>query len=288
MLELLISVTILSIIVGIVYSSLVSVTDTAAAARDSNETLRFRQFLWRSFSENLAAVYSDPACEVAGYQLVGENESGPYGPADSLRFCTSLPLSGPGSLPGVMRVVSYRVEEASAEDAGADTGGNFAIDKTEAAQDQGLYLFVSEMPLVLEDQDFDPEMSDISQSGMEYQVPIASMDIMYYDAETEEWVEDWDSMAQARLPWAVHIMINFARSEEDVAADYQAGVNPEDSADLDMMIALPMGAGVVEPFLDLNHQRESSDSTEDLEGNTKHKKERTKDKKKPDGNSGAT
>jgi type II secretory pathway pseudopilin PulG len=269
MLELLISITILSVIVAIIYASLVTVTDTAEAARANNETLRFRQFLWRSFSTNLTSVYVDPACEVAGYQFVGEDETGPSGPADVLRFCTSLPLSGPWSLPGVMRVVTYEVMEAY-EAEGESSGGGFSIDASADEAGSGLYLVVREQPLMLEDQDFDPDMEAAGQTGIERKVPIASMDILYYDAELEEWAEKWDSMAQARLPWAVRIMINFARSEDEAAADYQAGINPLESADLDMTIALPLGAGVVEPFFDLNHQRQSGEFMDD--GKRKNKK----------------
>lgn len=261
MLELLIAMTILTVVVGIVYASLVSVTDTAAEARGNSEKLRFGQFLWRNFSTNLASVYVDPACEVGGYQFVGTDENGPYGPADSLRFCTSLPLSGPGSLPGVMRVVTYELMQASEADPDG-TGGGFAVDPSEA-QTGDMYLVVRETPLVFEDSDMDPDVEEMAQSGMERKVPIASMDIQYYNADTEEWVLEWDSMMEGRLPWAIRIMINFARSEDEINTDVQAGIDPMEDADLDMTLALPLGSGVVEPFMDLNHRRQSDEFMED-------------------------
>ena len=127
MLELLIAVLVLSILVTIVYLCFASVLDTAEAARANAEVLRFRQFLWRSFTTNLASIYADPGCVSAEYQFLGANEDGYLGPADTLRFCTVLPMAGPKSLPGVLRVVEYAILDTAEMEEGG-TLGEYDID----------------------------------------------------------------------------------------------------------------------------------------------------------------
>ena len=82
LLELLIAMTVLVAIVGIVYSSFSSVTMTMGLARVDAERLRFRQILWRSFSQNLQSVYVDAACLQPEYGFIGENKDSGFGPAD--------------------------------------------------------------------------------------------------------------------------------------------------------------------------------------------------------------
>ena len=63
--------------------------------------LREREYIRRSFAENLNAVYSDGACMVPDFGFHGE--------AESMSFCTSLPMPGSTGLPGQLRGVTYEV-----------------------------------------------------------------------------------------------------------------------------------------------------------------------------------
>jgi prepilin-type N-terminal cleavage/methylation domain-containing protein len=268
MLELLVAMTVLTVVVSIVYVSLTTVLDTAEVARDSAEQIRFRQYIWRSFSENLTAVYSDAACQSPEYQLIGTNVDGPYGPADALRFCTSLPLSGPQALPGLLRVVTYETSELSEAEEESEMA---LVDTMTGEARQGLTLIIREEPLVLEDVTDSTRREDARASAstqlsfqqdlselpppVERRIPIGSIDITYFNPDTKEWDEEWDSMAQARIPWAIRVRINFSRTESQLRADMAAGIDLREHPDMDMTIAIPMGAGVYAEFIDQNHVR---------------------------------
>ena len=255
MLELLIAVLVLSILVTIVYLCFASVLDTAEAARANAEVLRFRQFLWRSFTTNLASIYADPGCVSAEYQFLGANEDGYLGPADTLRFCTVLPMAGPKSLPGVLRVVEYAILDTAEMEEGG-TLGEYDIDVSQAEDRGGIVLSIREEPLVLESSGAEADLEEADIEGIERHVPIASMDIEFYDGNTDEWLEEWDSIALGRMPWAVHIRINFARTDEEMDAINAAGINLDEEPDMDLTFALPIGMGVLEQFIDANHKRE--------------------------------
>lgn len=256
LIELLIAIAILAIATTIVYEAFVTVTSTTELARAEASHLRERQFIQRSFSENMAAIYCDSACQIAEYTLLGEDNSGPVGPGDSLSFVTSLPMSGSGALPGQLRGVTYEVVGPEDADGDAPTAG-FSIDS--ATEDYApAFLVITERPVTLEgdgvsvDDDTEDEMVKVRQ------VPITSMDILYYDAETEEWVDDWDSAAEERLPWAINVLITLSRSPEDEA---NLGADPNEP-DLDMTFILPLGAGVIDKFIDPNHYYISPGATD--------------------------
>lgn len=264
MIEMLIAVVILSLMVGMVYASFAGVTDTTMLARDAADELRFRQYVWRSFSENLAAVYTDAACARELYQFVGEDEDGPLGPADKLRFVTSMAMPGSTALPGVLKVITYEVvEPGEAEGENSDT---LAID--ESLEDRGMKMMlqITESPLVREEGDAEVDEGAMEDAQRVRQIPIASFDVTYYDAEAEEWVDDWDSLDKKMLPWAVRVKVNLARTEEQLQVQYSQGVDPDEEPDLDMQFALPLGAGVMEPWQDYNHS--TKDTLQDVGGDS--------------------
>lgn len=256
LLELLVAITILCIVVAIVYEAFVSVTDASALARENAEQLRFQQFLWRTISTDLTSIYSDPGCEQPEYQLLGTDQDGAYGPADSLRFCTALEMSGPSALPGILKVVTYELSNEYTAEGGPGLG-RFTIDENPAEERTEQQLVIREEPLTLQGMDMNGKMKDIGEPGRELKVPIQSMDIEYYDGDLEEWVAEWDSVAKTRLPWAVRVKINFARSQEEADADARSGIDLQKSPDLDMTIALPPGMGVLDQFIEPNHRRTS-------------------------------
>ena len=252
LLELLISITILTIIVGMVYASFSSVTRAAEVAREVAERTRMRQFLGQSLASTVPSAHADAAVVVQGYRLLGEDEAGPLGPADRLTFCTATPLLGSYSLPGVLKQVCYQVVDENAETEGGLTGVQTEGPRWSDAP--SLTLEYTETPLTIdmnmEENDLLPDFEMEEGAYAHWRVPIGSFDVKFFDGE--EWLDSWDSVELGLMPWAIHIGINFAKTEEELAADQSMGINPLESPDFDMTYVLPAGAGTVEPFLDLN------------------------------------
>jgi len=255
LIEMLVALTLLTIVVMVVFVSLSSVINSSDMIGDMAKTLRLRQVLQENLFSSFGTVYTDSACVVTEYQFLGESDEGMLGPADSVSFCTSQPMSGPYALPGVLKVVSYEVGEME-EDAGA---GLDYEDRRESVM-----LTITERPLVLSSLDEEREMEDYEELGTTRQIPVRSFDVLYYDSESEEWVEDWDSVDVNRLPWAVWIRVDFPRTEDEYRGDLEAGIEFGETADLDLTIPLAAGMGVVDQFMDLNHM--GTDLIEDADG----------------------
>jgi len=249
MIELLVSVAILATITTIVFVSFDTVTRTVAQARDNADRLRFRQYIWRSFSENIASIYTDASCEQSVYAFEGVDEEGPFGPADTMRFVTALPMPGAASLPGVLRTVEYTVVEPTEE----ESGDQFDIDQTLEAEGPQVMLEIRETPLVLDETAMEVNADAMNEMARVRHIPVRSVDVTYYDVEEEDWVDEWDCLDKGVLPWAAHIKVNLARSEEELEAQYEQGIDPDEDPDLDMMFAIPLGAGVEDTFVDYNH-----------------------------------
>ncbi len=249
LLELLISVSVLTVIVAMVYGSFTSVTNSMALARDSADRLRFRQIVWQNLSRNLQGVYVDAAGLQPEYQFLGERADGPYGPADSLRFATSLPLPGARSLPGISKWVTYELVDH------AEVGDTVAALLPYDENRPGSILLIREEPMQLESQDFVAGARDAQWDVYERAVPVASMSLQYYDSVQQEWVEQWDSLEERRLPGGIWIQISFPRTDEERAEERERGINPLEHPDLEMMMPLPTGRDVEFPFPDFNHLR---------------------------------
>ncbi len=275
LLELLVAISVLTLVVGIVYATFASVTDSMAMARDSADRMSYRMALRRNLTENLGAVYADAAGNREEFQLVGTDESGQYGPADTLRFCTSLPMPGAYALPGVMKLVQYRLVASSDVDAAA-TG--YPGDDPERP---GMALQITESPLAYEE-GVEGAVSGSDQLPMvQRAIPVASFDVLYFDGLSQEWKQDWDSLSEQRLPWAVWVRVNFPRSEEERATDSAAGVDLTETPDVEVMASIATGAGVQGPFLDLNHAR-LNDASGDMSKDVKSSKSKSKSKSKTD------
>jgi len=247
LIELMVAISILALSTTLVYEAFVSVTTTTELAREEAARLRERQYIGRSLSENFSAIYVDPACITPEYALLGEDGSGPAGPGDSISFCTTLPMPGAGGLPGQLRGVSYEVVGPDEVDADLPTAGF----STDPGSDNyaPAYLLITESPVTLGSDEMDLDSDEDEALTRVRQVPITSMDILYYDNETEDWVDDWDSVEQQRLPWAIEVLITLARTEGDEA---MLDANP-DEPDIDMTFMLPLGAGATTQFIDPNH-----------------------------------
>ncbi len=253
LLELLVAISILSVIVSIIYVSFSSVTRASDVARGVAENIRLHQFLLRNFNQTIPCLHADAAVTVQAYQVLGEDLTGPGGPADKLRFCSAAPLSGSQSLPGVMKVVTFQVVEESAEE-GAGLTGIETEESSEWTDEPAIALEYSETPLTVDMTLEEDDMLESSESGQQeyasWRVPVSSFDALYFDGE--EWVTSWNSMDSGLIPWAVKIRINFSKSEADWNAEQAAGISPEEDPDFEMTYVLPAGAGTREPFLELN------------------------------------
>jgi len=249
LMELLISITVLTILVGLIYGSFASITNTMNIARDNADLLRYRQVVWRSLTTNLQAVYADSACLQPDYQFLGETKNGAYGSADSLRFVAALPMPGSQSLPGVIKVVSYTLSDYAAVSPELLAGMTLDDDRP------GGVLVIREEPLQLESSDFVTRAGDPKWAVYERAVPVASIKIQYYDQVQNEWREEWDSTTEQRLPGGVWFQINFPRTREEREEELRQGINALEHPDLEYITFLPLGRGVELPFPDFNHMR---------------------------------
>ena len=258
LLELLIAISILVVIVAVVYASFASVTDTMAVARVRTEEMRLRQFLERSFRTNLTSVYVDRGFEQQVFQFVGVNDETRDGPCDSLRFVSTNALMGGRALPGDFKEVRYEPLGGAESFEGLD----LAADKDDDAQHkydadpQQRKLEATETPLLASNaQAVDAESGnlDVTQStgkdplaptyeAPSWEVPIRTIDFAYYDGE--QWVEEWDSMEQGRLPWCVRVSINFARTEEEIARETEQHIDIVESPDFEVVVPIPIAVGL--------------------------------------------
>jgi prepilin-type N-terminal cleavage/methylation domain-containing protein len=76
-----------------------------------------------------------------------------------------------------------------------------------------------------------------------WNVPVDQFDVSFFDGY--EWVEDWDSIEFGRMPWAVRIRLNYARSEEEYDADQEAGIDRDKDFDFETVLTIPIGAGLI-------------------------------------------
>lgn len=249
LLELLIAIIVLAVVLAIIYGSFSSVTATMDIARTSAERLRSQQIVWRRINNSIQGVYVDSACLQQEFQFFGESKTGPLGPADSLRFVSSQPIPGAKSLPGILKVVTCAIVDKS------EISGE--INELMVAEEdrRTTYLLLREEPLQLQLTDFVSQVQAPSWEIYQQAIPVASMDILYYDGVKNEWLEAWDSLEQRRLPGGIWFKINFPRTEEEREEDYHAGINLEQNPDLEIMIPLPLGRDVELPFPDFNHIR---------------------------------
>jgi hypothetical protein len=139
-------------------------------------------------------------------------------------------------LPGDVKEVRYEIF-------GADEFEGLSDDEEDASQ---TYLQTTETPLLAGNiQGLDEDIGGfIAPEGFEsptWTVPIRTMDIQYFTGE--EWVDEWDSLVTGRMPWCIHIRLNFAKTEEQLEAEESEGYDPFDDPDLEIAIPIPAGLG---------------------------------------------
>jgi hypothetical protein len=72
-------------------------------------------------------------------------------------------------------------------------------------------------------------------------VPVRTLSIRYFDGR--DWLEEWDSHDQGRVPWAVEFKVNFAKPKEQLDAE-NGKFNVNDDPDLMLVVTIPRGIGV--------------------------------------------
>ena len=276
LIELLIAISLIVIVTGIVYTSLFAVVESTENARIASEELQLRQFLVRNFRINLAQAYGDwrpgaslrrpisqqlntsqPNAPVEDdlietrFWLEGIDDSGANGPADTISFATTAPMSGGAALPGLIKQVRYEIVDASEAEEGSVALAYgvsqlmlqctetpiFEVVDLEGEDDIGGFL------------DQDDLLGDVDYEVPGWSVPISTMDIQYYDGE--DWLDEWDSIAEGRLPWSIRISINFARPEGE---DDYAGFDSTEDPDLSLIVPIPAGLGLTEPPIEPIHR----------------------------------
>jgi prepilin-type N-terminal cleavage/methylation domain-containing protein len=255
LLELMISLSILTAIMLIIYVSFSSVVNATEVVRGVAEDLRMKQFLSRQFHQLLPAVRADLAVQIASYEFVGEDGSGAYGPADTLKFCAAVPLLGSKSLPGLYKIVTFEVADANApEEEDALTGVTMNYEAGTAADEPDLMLRFTEQPLVVDVLGEEGDLlgsADIDKGEFaSWSVPVRTLDFAYFDGE--EWIEEWNSIDLGLLPWAVRVRVNFQKDKADLAIMRDRGIDPEEDPDFELIVMIPAGAGTLEPFIPLN------------------------------------
>lgn len=243
LIEVLLAIAILVVVVSMVYTSFSSVTTTMGVSRVNSEELRLRQFLEQSFQRNFASVYIDQRLGLPGYQFIGLDEDSPNGPVDSLRFASSASMMGGLALPGDLKEVRYEVLGAEGRI------GDFSL-RDDGDENAGTQLRATETPLAVanllappgEVNDSEPDSDlDLGFEAPTWTVPIRTFDVRYFDGV--DWVDEWDSELVGRLPWSVHVKINFARTEEQIERERDDRIDIEEDPDFEMMISLPAGMG---------------------------------------------
>ena len=275
LLEVLVAISVLAVITGIVYGSFVGVVNATEMAQREAERLRRARFMRRAFRELFTTVYSDPSCLREELYFAGIDDTGPYGPMDAVEFCSSAPMIGGRSLPGALKRVTIGGEGYGASNQTLDD-----LELPSQSRDENeswTLLHITEAPLVRtsgegifdDDQGSSRELraaADVSADAMDlvseagydtpsWTIPIHTFDVTYCNGENFEagdedaWEDEWDSLAEGRMPWAVRIRVNFGRTEEELEEIRAEGIDLEETPDFEMIIPLPVGVGALSEFL---------------------------------------
>ncbi|MDP7639267.1 MAG: hypothetical protein QGG73_06065, partial [Candidatus Hydrogenedentes bacterium] len=103
-------------------------------------------------------------------------------------------------------------------------------------------------------------VDDVGFEAPGWSVPIRTLDMQYFDGE--EWIDEWDSFAEGRLPWSIHFRINFARPEEEIESLRNEGIDFEKDPDFQLIVTVPAGMGITEPMQDVYVEEELTQSSQ--------------------------
>ena len=255
--ELLISMTIVSIIMIIIYSTFASVLASTETANIASEQLYTQSFLTRHINQHVSQASSgwQPGAVFRPYSDVSApidfvmNDSifsfsgVDNGEEDSLSFTTSVPLNGSSGLPGYFKQVTYEIVEGSSIE--MPEGSPYPRQVAD-----GMVLLVTEVPIMSYDgmnerqlmadrvTAFRDQAESLEISTPMWTFPIGAMEIKYHNGE--DWVDEWDMGLEGRLPWAIDMTFFWSPWDDDRAE----GVSDDPENQFRMVIAVPGGAGL--------------------------------------------
>ncbi|MDZ4859481.1 MAG: prepilin-type N-terminal cleavage/methylation domain-containing protein [Candidatus Hydrogenedentes bacterium] len=280
LLEVLIAISILVVLVAVVYATFASVTDSMSVSRVRTEEMRLRQFLERSFRSNLSSVYVDGSYEQEAFQFIGLNDENTEGPRDSLRFVSTNALMGGMALPGDFKEVRYEVLGGEEGRLGEDfqIEDEPRLEEVDLMPDQAK-LEATETPVMASNaqavdetgnldtsQDLTQNPEQTMYEAPSWSVPIRTLDFLYWDGQ--EWIEEWDSQSQGRLPWCVHVRINFARTDEEIQREREENIDIEENPDFECVISIPIAMGLQQDGRSRSQLEDAADDAEDAAENT--------------------
>ena len=240
LLELLLSIVILAVITAMVYGAFAGTVGSAGRSRLAVEEMRLRQFLGRSLDTNFTTIYTDPEYAQEIFRFVGINDESREGPKDSVRFCSTAPLIGGVALPGDLKEVRYEVLDSEVSQM------ELRWDDADTSDAYPAQLQVTETPLLAGNvQSVDPAtslfVSDPAYESPSWRVPVRTVNFQYFDGA--QWVDEWDSQQAGRMPWAVSVKINFAKTEEQLEYEREKGFSVVDDPDFERVVPIRAGLG---------------------------------------------
>jgi prepilin-type N-terminal cleavage/methylation domain-containing protein len=245
-LEVLIAMFLLAIVTSIIYASFATVVDAELMRTEYAQELRDRQALSRHFRESIGSAFADEN----EFLFIGEDFNGKDGPEDSLQFISTAPVSGPTAMPGDLKVVVYEllgVRELDEDtvvdpDALEEEAENPMLNASETPLSTPELLEEEGQSSDLFDEPFGEEEEE-RQAGFTYR-DVESLDFQYFDGV--EWVDAWAYEDYLRLPWAVHVRLNFVKSKEERDAEKSAGIDKDESPDFEVVVTIPRDMGKLE------------------------------------------
>jgi general secretion pathway protein J len=200
LLEILVAITILSIILGVIYSSFFSATKSAKFLESDEDVYQTARSLTGMLSQELRALYyyQDPVTK-KGVGLTGVDSEVAGHPADAIYFLTSS---------------HRRTDENAREGNVAEIGYFFDVDEMNDKK----RLIKSEDPTV--DLDF-------QKGGALYVLTdrVEEMNITYYKKQTDEWENSWDMSTQNGIPDLIKIDLRIL-DDEDQSIHFETVIKP--------------------------------------------------------------
>jgi len=276
LLELLVAIAILAIITAIVYGAFSSVVEGVENARQTASEMRVREFLTYNLERDFAGAYIHPYLQppVVPYTFEGQNDDSPDGPDDSIEFYTTAPVLGGRAMPGEIKQVVISVIDNSKDKNNLDLNApdeNNPDNQDNQGDKPKRMLQVVETPMSsasidnlggldqsgltnsssMFDQNKQSNLNNLSNQDAQtamveapsWTIPVQSFDVEYYDGK--QWVQEWSFADRLRLPWCVHIKINFPKTDAERKSEKEQGIDPEDNPDYEAVIPIEGGIGII-------------------------------------------
>ncbi|GAB4333984.1 MAG: hypothetical protein Kow0099_05920 [Candidatus Abyssubacteria bacterium] len=195
--EILVAVTILTMIFSIVFGTFFYTVENAEERQEQAALYHRAGFIVNNVSQSVGSAYVPFAGEYGNYHDEEDEELSVFAGkddllhdfnADSLSLFTTNPRFGGTEMPNAISYVSYSVESAD----------EYEPDEAFRDENNPLVLKCSSKPLLLEDESY----------VSEWVLNIRSFELQYFDGS--DWFEEWIYEDQGILPRAVKLEIELA------------------------------------------------------------------------------